>query len=99
MKVVWAGMKDVSGQTAAETQASILTALGHGPAFNLMAAHEADPVHGSVSVFRQLPHAIVVVVEVYEADDSGPTNPPYKRPAVMPTEAEVLAKLDAWAKG
>lgn len=97
MRVTWAGMKDVSAQTAAETQASLLAALGHGAGFNLVAASEADPVHGSLSVFRQLPNAVVVVLEVYEADDNGPNHPPYKRPVIIPTESDVLAKLKAWA--
>ena len=85
-----------------------LSALGQSTDFNLKAELPTDTLHGSVSIIHNdlpLPH--VVIVEVYEEDEA-PTNltshgittgrqSTLARPAVMPTEQDLINKLETLA--
>ena len=77
-----------------------LSALGQSTDFNLKAELPTDTLHGSVSIIHNdlpLPH--LVIVEVYEADEA-PTDlrqSTLARPAVMPTEQDLINKLETLA--
>lgn len=81
----------------------VLAKLGHGPAFKLKAERPTDTVHGHVTITHHLPPLLhVVEVAVYEVDDLPRLEPgqrqkresTLKRPAVMPTTAELKAWLE-----
>tara|TARA_B110000977_G_C10861043_1_gene409781 strand:+ start:425 stop:751 length:327 start_codon:yes stop_codon:yes gene_type:complete len=101
-------MINCTGITGEECNDNCITSLGHGTDFNLKAELPTDTLHGSVSIIHNdlpLPH--VVIVEVYEEDEA-PTNltshgittgrqSTLARPAVMPTEQDLINKLETLA--
>jgi len=61
---------DCSGIAAAECSDRLLDALGHCDDLKLKANHDADTVHGSVSVVHNSPPlAHEVTVAIYDADE------------------------------
>ena len=101
-------MIDSSSMTYEQISDSCLEALGHSEDFKLKASSPTDTLHGSVSIIHNdlpLPH--VVIVEVYEEDEA-PTSltshgittgrqSTLARPAVMPTEQDLINKLETLA--
>ena len=93
-------MIDSSSMTYEQISDSCLEALGHSEDFKLKASSPTDTLHGSVSIIHNdlpLPH--VVIVEVYEEDEA-PTDlrqSTLARPAVMPTEQDLINKLETLA--
>ena len=93
-------MIDCTSITGEACSDNCISALGHGTDFNLKASSPTDTLHGSVSIIHNdlpLPH--LVIVEVYEVDES-PTDlrqSTLARPAVMPTEQDLINKLETLA--
>jgi len=93
-------MIDSSSMNHEQISDSCLEALGHSEDFKLKASSPTDTLHGSVSIIHNdlpLPH--LVIVEVYEVDES-PTDlrqSTLARPAVMPTEQDLINKLETLA--
>jgi len=93
-------MIDSSSMNREQISDSCLEALGHSEDFKLKASSPTDTLHGSVSIIHNdlpLPH--LVIVEVYEVDES-PTDlrqSTLARPAVMPTEQDLINKLETLA--
>ena len=100
MKITHEIMIDCTGITGEECNDNCITSLGHGTDFKLKASSPTDTLHGSVSIIHNdlpLPH--VVIVEVYEEDEA-PTDlrqSTLARPAVMPTEQDLINKLETLA--
>ena len=93
-------MIDCTSMTGEECSDLCLTALGHDTGFNLKSSSRTDTLHGSVSIIHNdapLPH--IFTVEVYEEDEA-PTDlrqSTLARPAVMPTEQDLINKLETLA--
>ena len=101
-------MIDCTSMTGEECSDLCLTALGHGTDFNLKASSLTDTLHGSVSIIHNdspLPH--IFSIEVYETNEA-PTavtshgitmgrQSTLARPAVMPTEQDLINKLETLA--
>lgn len=108
MKITHEVMIDCTSMTGEACSDLCLAALGHGADFNLIAASRTDTLHGSVSIIHNdspLPH--IFYIEVYEADEAptavtshGVTSgreSTLARPAVMPTEQDLINKLETLA--
>ena len=99
---------DCTSMTGEECSDLCLTALGHGTDFKLKASSPTDTLHGSVSIIHNdslLPH--IFSIEVYETNEA-PTSvtshgitmgrqSTLARPAVMPTEQDLINKLETLA--
>ena len=99
---------DCTSMTGEECSDLCLTALGHGTDFKLKASSPTDTLHGSVSIIHNdslLPH--IFSIEVYETNEA-PTavtshgitmgrQSTLARPAVMPTEQDLINKLETLA--
>ena len=100
MKITHEVMIDASSMTYKELIDSCLDALGHSEDFKLKASSPTDTLHGSVSIIHNdlpLPH--IFTVEVYEANEA-PTDlrqSTLARPTVMPTEQDLINKLETLA--
>ena len=101
-------MVDCTNITADACSDLCLAALGHGSDFNLKASSRTDTLHGSVGIIHNdspLPH--IFSIEVYETDEA-PTavtshgitmgrQSTLERPSVMPTEQDLINKLETLA--
>ena len=100
MKIIHELIVDCTSITGEACSDNCLTALGHGPDFNLKCEVPTDTIHGSVSIIhndRPLPH--IFMIEVYEEDEA-PTSvreSTLARTAVMPTEQDLINKLETLA--
>jgi hypothetical protein len=101
MIVYHEGLVDCSGITADECSDSLLEALGHCDALKLKADHDADIVHGSVSiVHNSLPVAHEVTVVIYDADENPNENHStlIRCPERIPNTAELKQRARKWLK-
>ena len=101
-------MINCTGIAGEECNDNCITSLGHGTDFKLKALLPTDTLHGSVSIIHNdspLPH--IFSIEVYETDEA-PTavtshgittgrQSTLARPAVMPTEQDLINKLETLA--
>ena len=89
---------DCSGMTSEACSDLLLLKLQHGPAFKLRTDNPTDTVHGSLTIAHNLPpEAHAIIVEVYEQDSPsvpGGRRSTLKRPAAMPTAAEIRRRLN-----
>ena len=108
MNITHEVMVNCTGITIEECSDNCLATLGHGVDFNLKASTATDTLHGSVSITHNdspLPH--IFSIEVYEEDEA-PTavtshgvttgrESTLARPVVMPTEQDLINKLETLA--
>jgi len=100
MKITHEVMIDCTSMTNEACSDLCLAALGHGADFNIKCTLPTDTLHGSVSIIHNdspVPH--IFSIEVYEDGEApnGGRESTLARPAVMPTEQDLINKLETLA--